>query len=98
MQNASQSARLGGARFLKLMRIPDMLLVSPDRTERPARGEGVVYHRQHVAATQVIASTDEPVGVHRGLVRSAGFGAPAWELESRPDGHYGSGTYATAAF
>jgi hypothetical protein len=43
MQIASKSARLAGTRFLKLMRIPDMLLVSPDRAEWPARGVKALY-------------------------------------------------------
>jgi hypothetical protein len=32
VQIASESARLAGMRCLKLIRIPDVLLVSPDRT------------------------------------------------------------------
>jgi len=43
MQIASESARLAGARFLKLIRIPDMLLVSPDRTQSPALGVKAQY-------------------------------------------------------
>src|SRR5207248_545270 len=43
MQIASESARLAGTRFLKLIRIPDMLLVSPDRTEWPALGVKALY-------------------------------------------------------
>src|SRR5204863_7352512 len=43
MQIASESARLAEARFLKLIRIPDMLLVSPDRTPSPALGVKALY-------------------------------------------------------
>src|SRR5882672_3209170 len=35
---ASASAKLARARFLKLIGSPNLLLVSPDRTQRPSRG------------------------------------------------------------
>src|SRR6266699_6783035 len=43
VQIASESAKLAGTRFLKLIRIPNVLLVSPDRTQRGARDVKAQY-------------------------------------------------------
>src|SRR5258707_15494557 len=61
MQIASESARLAGTRFLKLIRVPDVWLVSPDRTQWLARGVKAQYS---IGRTGRRAREQIP-GVHR---------------------------------
>src|SRR6266566_7086995 len=65
-QIASESAKLAATRFLKLIRIPNVLCFAGSDATGRTRCQGAAYHRQDDAASQGCkswASSDGYVGV-----------------------------------